>query len=247
MKKLKYTKAADIIVKVACVAGGIFFIAAFCVSTDSPLFWIFFGLACICGLVIFIYPYIFDEESDDFSKEIKLKPDKFSVEFSFFQEFFEKAKISLESNELTQISSIKHDDYEMYLYATPKTIMNLDLVMIINAEEVTKELLDKLPEECIKCVEFYYKKSFNWISYDINLLTTFCVKRITPALRSLLSENYGLRQDYTLAGFLSAISFGRKNLYMVKQKGLIGKTKYKKCKNKFKKYFAFLFPEENEI
>lgn len=248
MKPLKYTRTADIIAKVSCVVAFVFMILYLFIEILYGLGYITTGvvrIVCLIlwfvpGFIVLIYPFLFDDDTEDF--EPKIKPDKMAIDISSFEDFFNQAEISIVKNGLTKIANESHENYEFYLYATPRKITSMDFVLIINTDEITNEILNHSSRAYVESIQSYYQKKLKNLSSNVNVITVVCVKRITPVLRRVLSGNAGLEQDFSMGRFISAISFGGKNLYMIKQKGLIGKAKYKKCKDKFKAYFDFLFP-----
>ena len=251
MKPLKYTRKADIFGKVCIVLGNVFFLLWIAAEFLSAYGYINIAVSYFCmlilfisGSIVFIYPFIFEHESEDFDS--KIKPDKFSTAFSSFDEFFENAEKSLGNFGLTKISTQKYDTYEQHLYSTGKIFPHKDFVVIINAEDISNEILNHSSEEFVKFAESYYKRGLNRIAWKINIITIICTNRVTPALRKLLNTNGGTEQDFGIGRFFSAISFGRKNLYLINRKGLTGRTKYKKCRKKFLNYFSFLFPEQTD-
>ena len=243
MKKIKYTQKVDVFIKIVICSIPTFFIlantfAALCYADRvKTFFWadLFGILFLIFGFILVVFPYVVEEDAKLLGAGTA-KPQKYVIPFSSFDSFFEKAHKSFESKGLKQISVFKKDDYELYLYATQFKKTNVDFVLILNTEEFNENIWEDSLEAYVNSVPSFYRKTLN-----LNLITMICVRRITPDLRSILNFNAGFLQDYSKGRFLSAISFGRKNLYVSEQKGLVGKIKYKKAKSRFKKYFDFLF------
>lgn len=252
MKKLKYTKKADIFAKCCCVCGfvfGLLFIVAsmFLGGGDNKPHFITIiclVLSIVSGIIIIIYPYIFEEGAEDFGP--KIKPDKIPINFSSFSDFFKDAEKSLENFGLIKIASQEHENYKQHLYSTQRKFKNMDFVLILTADEITWEILNLSSDEFTECIESYFRKDLNRIALNVNIITIVCTKRVTHSLRNILNKNGGTEQSFGIGRFFSAISFGGKNLYLIKQKGLVGKGKYKKCKKKFFKYFHFLLPQQND-
>ena len=78
--------------------------------------------------------------------------------------------------------------------------------------------------------EYYNEKI---ITDKINMISVFCVDRITPTLQKLLNSN--IQQGYKNGRLPVAISFGGKNIYIAKQKDGFAITKYKRLRKQFLK------------
>ena len=251
MKRLKHNKKVEIFVKICtvwCFVSSLIFCAVSLLQASNTVTIICFLLFVIPGIVLIIYPFIFQIIPEDF--KFKTTPDVFSIDYSCFGNFSDSAAKALEHSELIEIYCKKYDDYEQHIYSQiyfdNKMFTQKDFVIIVNADETTEELISKAYVDFIRSTESFYGRRLKSIAWNLNIVFVFCTSHITQALEKLLHMDAGFAQSYSLGMFFSVISFDSKNVYLVKRKGLLGKTKYDRCRKKFLNYFSFLFPEQTD-
>ena len=251
MKRFKYNKKVDLFAK-GCLIYSVLSLLVFCVISFLPVsvsvenFFLISFFISVVIVVIYLLFFEFTPENFDY----KVKPDVFSTEYSCFDDFFDNAKKSLTDFELIEIYGKKYDDYEQHIYThiyfENQVFTQKDFVIIVNADEMTEQLINKSFVDFTWSTESFYGRKLKNLAYNINIITVFCTKHISPELEKLLRTDAGILQSYSIANFFSVMSFDSKNLYLVNRKGWVGKTKYDNCRKKFLKYFSFLFPKETD-
>ncbi len=88
----------------------------------------------------------------------------------------------------------------------------IDSIAIIRIDELTDEILEKLNNQITEIVCKYYNLPANNITDTINMISVFCVNRITPTFRKMV--NTPAIQDIKNGRLPVGISFGGKNVYI---------------------------------
>ena len=248
MKHFKFSKKAQTFAKI-CIIWGLVFLLAFFVFLFLPVpfeITLFCAISfMISGFILLFYPLIFGRIPEDF--DFKIKPDVFSVDYSCFDDFFDSTKKFLSSYELIEIYGKKYDDFEQHVYTQiyfdNKMLPHKDFIIIVNADETTEELISKADVDFIRSTEEFYRRRLKTIAWDLNVIFVFCASHLTPALEKLLRIDAGFMQTTSMSRFFSVVSFDTQKVYLIRRKGLLGKTKYDRCRKKFLNYFSFLFPK----
>ena len=118
---------------------------------------------------------------------------------------------------------------ELTLYFKKTKLWTLECFSIVRVPELTDELLDNANEIITNMLNKYY--GHKTITDTVNMISIFCVDRITPTFQKLVNSNVqqGLKNGRLPVG----ISFGGKNIYLPKQKEGFAIAKYKRLRKKF--------------
>lgn len=100
--------------------------------------------------------------------------------------------------------------------------------LIIHVPELTNATIDESNDKATELLTNYYQNQLT--ANNINVISLFCVDRVTPAFSKLLSIN---QQGFKNGRLLAGISFGSKKLYIAKQKDGFAIGKYKKLRRHF--------------
>ena len=111
---------------------------------------------------------------------------------------------------------------------TPKN-WTLACFTIIRVPELSDELLDSANESITNILNKYY--GCKTITDTINMISVFCVDRITPAFQKLVNNN--VQQGFKNGRLPVGVSLGGKNIYIAKQKDGFAITKYKRLRREF--------------
>lgn len=163
-------------------------------------------------------------------KQKPVKAEKVPLVFASYNEFLDFLQMRLLQKEyqLQKNVPISPDgDVTVYL-RTPKN-WTLACFTIIRVPELSDELLDSANESITNILNKYY--GCKTITDTINMISVFCVDRITPAFRKLVNSN--VQQGFKNGRFLVGVSFGGKNIYVATQRGGFAITKYKRLKKEF--------------
>lgn len=118
---------------------------------------------------------------------------------------------------------------EIIVYLKPLKNCKLACFTIIRISELSNEFLNGANESITDILnEFYGCKT---ITDEINMISVFCVDRITPAFQKLVNSN--VQQGFKNGRLPVGISLGGKNIYIAKQKGGFAITKYKQLRREF--------------
>lgn len=128
-----------------------------------------------------------------------------------------------------QKSVLVTSECEVSLYLKSDKLSYLKGFTIIRAPELSNELIENSNDGITNILTEYYGKKI--ITDTVDMISVFCVDRMTPALKNLLNTN--LSQGFKNGRFLAGISFGRKNMYLATQKGGFAILKYKRLRKEF--------------
>ena len=99
----------------------------------------------------------------------------------------------------------------------------------IPLHDLSDELLDSANESITNILKAYY--GCETITDTINMISVFCVDRITPDFQKLVNSN--VQQGFKNGRLPVGVSFGGKNIYIAKQKDGFAITKYKRLRREF--------------
>lgn len=163
-------------------------------------------------------------------KQKPVKAEKVPLVFASYNEFLDFLQMRLLQKEyqLQKNVPISPDgDVTVYL-RTPKN-WTLACFTIIRVPELSDELLNSANESITNILNKYY--GCKTITDTINMISVFCVDRITPAFQKLVNSN--VQQGFKSGRFPVGVSLGRKNIYIAKQKDGFAITKYKRLRREF--------------
>ncbi len=168
-------------------------------------------------------------------RDIKAPPtkaDKIPLPFCSYDETKNSLQASLNEFKYNkQDEMTKDNQVTVMLYIKTFKSNEKDCFTIIRTTELNDEIMN-VANNCITDMlnEYYNEKI---ITDKINMISVFCVDRITPTLQKLLNSN--IQQGYKNGRLPVAISFGGKNIYIAKQKDGFAITKYKRLRKQFLK------------
>ena len=118
---------------------------------------------------------------------------------------------------------------EVMVYLKPPKKWILACFTIIRVPELSDELLDSANKSITNVLKEYY--GVETITDTINMISVFCVDRITPTFQKLVNST--VQQGYKNGRLPVGISLGGKNIYIAKQKDGFAITKYKRLRREF--------------
>lgn len=163
-------------------------------------------------------------------KQKPVKAEKVPLVFASYNEFFDFLQMRLLQKEyqLQKIVPISPDGNLTVYLRMPKN-RTLACFTIIRVPELSDELLDSANESITNILRVYY--GCQTITDRVNVISVFCVDRITPDFQKLVNDN--LQQGFKNGRFLAGISFGGKNIYMARQKEGLFIAKYRRLRKQF--------------
>ena len=163
-------------------------------------------------------------------KQKLVKAEKVPLVFASYNEFLDFLQMRLLQKEYQFQKNVPispDGDVTVYL-RTPKN-WTLACFTIIRVPELSDELLDSANESITNILNAYY--GCETITDTINMISVFCVDRITPNFQKLVNSNVqqGLKNGRLPVG----VSFGGKNIYIAGQKDGFAFTKHKRLRREF--------------
>ena len=159
-----------------------------------------------------------------------VKAEKASLAFATYNEFMDFThKRLLQKGYKMQKNVFCSPNGKITLYLRQQKNRTLECFAIIRVPELSDELLDNANESITDILNEYYGSET--ITDTINMISVFCVDRITPAFHKLVNGN--LQQVLKNGRFIVGVSFGGKNIYMARQKDGFAITKYKRLRLEF--------------
>jgi hypothetical protein len=163
-------------------------------------------------------------------KQKPVKAEKVPLVFASYNEFSDFLQLRLLQKEYQMQNNvpISPDGHLTVYLRTPKN-WTLACFTIIRVPELSDQLLDNANESITNILTAFYGSKT--ITDTINMISVFCVDRITPAFRKLINNNIqqGLKNGRLTVG----VSFGGKNIYISKQKDGFAIMKYKYLRKEF--------------
>lgn len=229
-------RTKDLILKTLLVAGMILLFMVF----PGSIFWtmlipseeaalvmfniIFFTMLGV-GILFMILLPIFGG-----LKQKPVKAEKASLIYASYDELLDfLQKRLLEKEYKKQNEAHVSPDGEVAVYLKPSKFWTLTCFAIIRAPELSDELLDNANESITNTLNTYY--GCETITDTINMISVFCVDRITPAFQKLVNSN--VQQGFKNGRFPVGISFGGRKIYMAKQRDGFAITKYRRLRKEF--------------
>ena len=163
-------------------------------------------------------------------KQKPVKAEKVPLVFASYNEFLDFLQMRLLQKEYQFQKNVPFSpdgDVTVYL-RTPKNC-TLACFAIIRVPELSDELLDNANESITNILNAYYGGEA--ITDTINMISVFCVDRITPAFQQLVNSN--VQQGFKNGRLPVGVSFGGKKIYIAKQKDGFAIAKYKKLRKEF--------------
>ena len=163
-------------------------------------------------------------------KQKPVKAEKKPLIFPSYNEFFDFIQKSLlQKNYQLQKAVPISSSGEVMVYVKPSKSWTLAVFTIIRVSELSDELIENANESITNILNAYYDGKV--ITDTINMISVFCVDRITPAFQKLVNSNVqqGLKNGRLPVG----VSLGGKNIYIAKQKDGFAITKYKRLRKEF--------------
>ena len=124
---------------------------------------------------------------------------------------------------------------EVRVYIKSPKLGMTDCLSLIRVPELSEENLSMANEKITETLKLHYNEKI--IFNNINMISVFCVDRITPAFRKLLNSTVcqGLKNGRLVVG----ISFGGKNIYISRPNDGFAIVRYKKLRNFFLEVMNF--------
>ena len=115
------------------------------------------------------------------------------------------------------------------VYTKSLKLWTLDCFALIRISELSDEILEIVNDKITEILTEHYKGKT--ITDTVNMISIFCVDRITPTFQKLVNSNIqqGLKNGRLPVG----ISFGGKKVYIAKQKEGFAIAHYKKLRKEF--------------
>lgn len=229
-------KTKIIILKIIIAIGGVCILIVFPGSIPLGLFidnefivaFIVYGAMILDGIVavlIILLGWLW--------RDIKTPPtraDKIPLPFCSYDETKKALQDSLEVFKYNKQGEMTKDNQvTVTLYMKQFKSNEKDCFAIIRTSELTDMTLNIANDSITDILNEYYHSKI--ITDKINMISVFCVDRITPALQKLLNNN--IQQGYKNGRLPVAISFGGKNIYIAKQKDGFAITKYRRLRKQF--------------
>ena len=162
-------------------------------------------------------------------KEPPAKAEKIPLPFCSYDETKKALHTSLNAYGYNKQGAIlKDDQLTVMLYMKTFKSNEKDCFAIIRTSELTDMTLNIANDSITDILNEYYHGK---ITDKINMISVFCVDRLTPTLQKLLNNN--IQQGYKNGRLPVAISFGGKNIYIAKQKDGFAITKYRRLRKQF--------------
>lgn len=210
---------------------GVFFVNHFIVDENTAqmvfhtVFVVLFNCFGATGTLSMILIFVFGG-----IKSKPVKAERIPLKFHKYSQFIIAFQKALEQNGYIKLESLAFEnDGSVTVYINSNEFKTLNCMAIIRCNELNDDSLT-ISNECItKIIEDYYERET--IRDIINMISVFCVERITPTFRKTL--NGILEQDIKLGRLLVGISFGGKHAYIAKQKDGFAVFHYKRLRNMF--------------
>lgn len=172
----------------------------------------------------------------------KIEPYKSFVTFKDFNSFVHLLEISLKHYNYHSFSITSVSNGKLNMFCKPICRGILHSFVVIKVDELDEDILLKFNNAITKHFDEKYGKKR---TIAINLISLFCVNRITPTFREL-TENQPI-QGWKNGRFIAGLSFGSKKLYIAQQKGGFGFLNYNKLKKEFNNVFQYAQQLNNKL
>jgi hypothetical protein len=163
-------------------------------------------------------------------KQRPVKADKSDLRFNTYDEFFKYLKIILvDKGYIKQNQERILDSGEISLFLRKSSKHRLSCFTVIKVFELSEEIIDKANDTITKILMEYYGNKT--IRDSIDMISVFCVERITPSFQKLVNSN--MQQGFKNGRLVVGISFGGKNMYIAKQTEGFAIAKYRSLRKEF--------------
>lgn len=163
-----------------------------------------------------------------------IKANGCSIIFKEYDSFIKSHEKSLIEHNYQKSNMISISKASIIIYCKPISAGVLHAFVIIKSIELDGFIL----QEANDAITNHFSQMFKPKNImAINLISLFCVERITPTFRELV-DNQPI-QGWKNGRFNAGISFGGKKLYIAQQKGGFGFLNYKKLKKEFHNVFNY--------
>lgn len=161
------------------------------------------------GLLLILSPFVIPLKPEvvKADKYVSLYASFETLKEQCFKELSDKGYSTYKSDSLNSHS-------EIILYVKSFNLKQLDCFAIIRTDELTDDFVETANDRISEFISSYYNKPIERITDTVNMISLFCVNRITPSFRKLLDTPavQGLKNGRLPVG----ISFGGKKIYVPK-------------------------------
>ena len=159
-----------------------------------------------------------------------VKAEKVSLELSSYNQFldFLQGRLLQKGYQMQKSMLISPNEDVAVFFKIPRELI-LECVTIIRISELSDELLENSNEKITDILKEYY--GCETIKGTVNMISVFCVDRITSAFQKLVNSN--VQQGLKNGRFLVGVSFGSNTIYMARQKDGFAIAKYKRLRREF--------------
>lgn len=211
------------IVSIVIVFPGSIFCAVF-PDAMGVIVQVAFVIASVSGLLLIILLPLFGKK-----KSKPVKADVFVSPYRSYEELSQFLSGALATNgyHLVKTSTLEPEG-AVSVYADTLKGSEWNCVSVIRVSELTDELTEAADDAITDILTG--ESGRDVITAYVNMISVFCVDRITPPFRSMVncSMEQGLKNGRLVAG----ISFGGKKIYVAKQSGGLFIAKYKKLRKR---------------
>ena len=160
-------------------------------------------------------------------KQKQTKADKFPLRHKNYDDFEQFLLETLLNKGYLEYCPAESSMNEMLkVYIRTLKIWQIDCVTIIHIKELTDETIQIINDSITKIMLQYYGR--NMITETINMISFFCVERITPSFRKLINGN--LQQGIKNGRLNVGVSFGGKQMYIANQIDGFAINRYKRLR-----------------
>lgn len=139
--------------------------------------------------------------------------EKAPMHFRSYDQFFDHLHQRLITNGYTEVRPPKQPcGLELMIYVHPGRLWELDCIAVIRAPQIVNELLAESNATITETLKSHLNKTY--ITETVNIISLFCVDRLTPTLRNLV--NSPIRQGLKNGRLPIGISFGSNTIYIPK-------------------------------
>ena len=181
------------------------------------------GIVCfVAGVLVIILLAVFGG-----MKPKPVKAEVFASPFASYEEFSRVLSGALRENGYSPVKTVVPEpESTVTVYADTLQGGEWNCVSILRVPELTEEwteaandaITDILTGESGQATIYAY----------VNMISIFCVDRITPAFRSMVNSN--MEQGFKNGRLVVGVSFGGKRIYVARQVGGMFIVKYKKLR-----------------
>ena len=205
-----------------------FLILPFIIKSQTVCFTIFntvFVLFFLDGVLVMVLTPILGG-----IKSKPVKAEKIPLPLQTFEEFSAFFASALEGKGYVKQQTLPIAEEEtVTLYIKSGGLWVLNCVAVIRVADLTEENLEQANEKITEILTAYYHGKV--ITDTVNMLSVFCVDRITPVFQKLVNSN--VQQGVKNGRLTVGISFGGKSIYIAKQSDGFAIAKHKRLRKEF--------------